>query len=101
MKTCTRPRAKIAASTEHVDAFKALSHLSRLRVFFFVVHAAREVNVGQIQAALAIPGPTLSHQLEILRRAGLLESRRQERFIYYSARPVMVTALVRLLSACC
>jgi DNA-binding transcriptional ArsR family regulator len=56
---------------------------------------------GQVQEALGIPGPTLSHHLEQLRRAGLIQARRQERFIYYSIGSAMVTDLVRLLTACC
>jgi DNA-binding transcriptional ArsR family regulator len=48
-----------------------------------------------------MPGPTLSHHLDQLRRAGLVESRKEERYIYYSVRRETVTALVRLLTACC
>ena len=36
-----------------------------------------------------------------LRRAGLVESRKEERYIYYSVKRDEVTALVRLLTACC
>ena len=57
--------------------------------------------MGEIQEALAVPGPTLSHHLDLLRRAGLLQSRRQERYVYYSVKREMVTDLVRLLTACC
>jgi len=57
--------------------------------------------VGEIQAQLEIPGPTLSHHLDLLRRADLVQSRREGTFIYYSPKPEMVTELVRLLTACC
>ena len=79
----------------------ALAHLSRLHIFFFLVRQAREVPAGEIQAALEIPGPTLSHHLDALRRAGLVQSRKEERFVYYSSRPDTVSELVRLLTACC
>jgi DNA-binding transcriptional ArsR family regulator len=36
-----------------------------------------------------------------LRRAGLLESRKEERYIYYSVKRETVTTLTRLLTACC
>jgi DNA-binding transcriptional ArsR family regulator len=85
---------------EHVDAFKALANPGRLEVFFTLVKAGREMPVGKILETVAIPGPTLSHHLEQLRRAGLIQARRQERFIYYSVGP-MVNDLVRLLTACC
>jgi DNA-binding transcriptional ArsR family regulator len=95
------PLARLQAREQHVEAFKALAHLSRLQIFFFLVRAGREVAAGEIQAELEIPGPTLSHHLDLLRRAGLVVSRRQERFIYYSVRSETVSELVRLLTACC
>jgi DNA-binding transcriptional ArsR family regulator len=48
-----------------------------------------------------IPGPTLSHHLDLLRRAGLVESRKEERYVYHSVNREAVTGLVRLLTACC
>ena len=102
MKTITRlPLAQLQANAEHVEAFKALAHLSRLQVFFCLVREEKELSVGEIQAELEIPGPTLSHHLDVLRRAGLVESRKEERYVYYAARRDTVTALVRLLTACC
>jgi DNA-binding transcriptional ArsR family regulator len=92
---------RLQAREHHVEAFKALAHPTRLEVFFFLVRAGREVPVGEIQAQLEIPGPTLSHHLDLLRRAGLVTSRKEERFVYYSTRPDMVSELVRLLTACC
>jgi DNA-binding transcriptional ArsR family regulator len=95
------PLTRLEAQERHVEAFKALAHPTRLQVFFFLVRARREVPAGEIQAELEIPGPTLSHHLDLLRRAGLVTSRRAERFIYYAPRPDMVSELVRLLTACC
>lgn len=92
---------QLTADHGHVEGFKALAHLSRLQVFFFLVRARREVPVGEIVEALEIPGPTLSHHLNMLRRAGLVQSRKHERYIYYSVRRDTVTALVRVLTACC
>ena len=95
------PLAGLQAREGHVEAFKALAHLSRLQIFFFLVRAGREVPAGEIQAELEIPGPTLSHHLDLLRRAGLIQSRKEERFVYYAVRPETVSDLVRLLTACC
>ncbi len=97
----TLPPSRLQAREGHVEAFKALAHLTRLQVFFFLVRAGREVPAGEIQAQLEIPGPTLSHHLDLLRRAGLVQSRREERYVYYSVRPETVGELVRLLTACC
>jgi DNA-binding transcriptional ArsR family regulator len=95
------PLATLVATPGHVEAFKALAHPGRLEVFFALVRARGELAAGEVQEALGIPGPTLSHHLDQLRRAGLVQARRQERFIYYSVRPPMVNDLVRLLTACC
>jgi ArsR family transcriptional regulator, arsenate/arsenite/antimonite-responsive transcriptional repressor len=99
--TTRLPLATLVAAPEHVDALKALAHPGRLDVFFTLVKARRELAAGEVQEALGIPGPTLSHHLERLRRAGLVQARRQERFIYYSVGSAMVNDLVRLLTACC
>jgi DNA-binding transcriptional ArsR family regulator len=95
------PPIDLQAREEHVEAFKALAHLTRLQIFFFLVRAGRELPAGEIQAELEVPGPTLSHHLDLLRRASLVASRREERFVYYSVRPETVSELVRLLTACC
>lgn len=95
------PVATLAAAPEHVDAFKALAHPGRLDVFFALVRARRELAAGEVQEALGLPAPTLSHHFDQLRRAGLIQARRQERFIYYSVDTRMVNDLVRVLTACC
>jgi DNA-binding transcriptional ArsR family regulator len=97
----TLPLAKLQATDRHVEAFKSLAHPTRLQIFFFLVRQQGEVAAGEIQAELEIPGPTLSHHLDLLRRAELVQSRKEERFVYYSTRPEMVSELVRLLTACC
>jgi len=97
----TIPLRELQVSDRHVEAFKSLAHPTRLEIFFFLVRRRAEVPAGEIQAELEIPGPTLSHHLDLLRRAELIQSRKEERFVYYSTRPEMVSELVRLLTACC
>lgn len=100
--SCCPPITKgLAAKPEHVAALKALAHLGRLKVFFHLVQSADPQPVGNIQAALRLPAPTLSHHLEHLERAGLITRRKQDRFIYSEVRRDVVTDLVRLLTACC
>ena len=96
-----RPLARLHATEQHVEAFKSLAHRTRLEIFFFLVRQKGEVAVGDIQAELEIPGPTLSHHLDLLRRAGLVQSRREGTFVYYSTKSEMVSELVRLLTSCC
>jgi DNA-binding transcriptional ArsR family regulator len=84
-----------------VAALKALAHLGRLRVFFHLVQASAPLPVGDIQAALKLPAPTLSHHLDALEKAGLISRRKEDRFIYSEVRRDAVSDLVRLLTACC
>ena len=89
------------ATDRHAEAFKALAHLTRLKVFFYLAGENREVAAGEIAEALDVPGPTLSRHLDVLRRAELIASRREQRYVYYSVVPDMANDLVRLLVACC
>jgi ArsR family transcriptional regulator, arsenate/arsenite/antimonite-responsive transcriptional repressor len=95
------PTRPLLASSGHVTAFKALAHAGRLKVFFHLVRVGRELPANEIQSALRLPAPTLSHHLDSLEKAGLIERRRQDRFIYSCVRRDTVTDLVRLLTACC
>lgn len=99
--TTSSQRAPLEARPEHVEAFAALAHQTRLELFFLLVRRREEVSAGELQEALEIPGPTLSHHLAALRRAGLIESRKEERYVYYTVKRDAVTDLVRLLTACC
>ena len=101
MKIIADAEAILEAGDRHAEAFKALAHLTRLRVFFLLAGAGRELPAGEIAEAVGVPGPTLSRHLDVLRRSGLTTSRREERYIYYTVAPEMTSELVRLLMACC
>ena len=101
MQTVLKAATTLEATDRHAEAFKALAHQTRLRVFFLLAAAGREVAAGEIAGALGVPPPTLSRHLDVLRRAGLITSRREERFVYSTVAPEMASDLVRLLSACC
>jgi len=101
MKMILESGQTLEAGDRHAEAFKALAHLTRLRVFFLLAGAETEMPAGEIAEAVGVPGPTLSRHLDVLRRAGLVTSRRQERYVYYTVAPEMTSELVRLLVACC
>lgn len=100
MKNCTAEGA-LRAGPKHAAAFAALAHATRLRVFFHLVRAGGEVAAGELARALRVPAPTLTHHLALLRRAGLVRSRRENRFVYSVVDTAAVTELVRILTACC
>lgn len=63
-------------------ALKALADPTRLRILGLV--AGGEVCVCHLHEALGIPQPTASRHLAYLRRAGLVDGRRQGLWVYYS-----------------
>ena len=64
-----------------VTLFKALADGTRLRVLKLLGRG--ELCVCEIAAALAIEQPRLSFHLRILKQAGVVSVRRQERWILY------------------
>jgi len=95
------PTTSLKASPRHVAAFKALAHPGRLKVFFHLVQVGTEIPANEIQSALGLPAPTLSHHLDSLEKAGLIKRRKEDQFIFSLVRRDTVTDLVRLLTACC
>lgn len=66
----------------HADLLKALSHPKRLEVINLL--REQELPVGEVQRMLDLPQANLSQHLEVLRRAGVVEARREGKHIYYS-----------------
>ena len=68
-----------------VDLFKALGHPVRLRILALLREG--ELCVCQIKAVVGLPTSTVSEHLAELRRAGLLEERKDGRWVYYMLKP--------------
>lgn len=64
-----------------IEALKALGHPVRLKIVRAL--SGQERNVGEIEEAASIGQPTLSQQLAVLRAAGLVETRREAKLVYY------------------
>ena len=86
-----------------VDALGALAHETRLSVFRLLVKAGPDGMVaGAIAERQAVPPSTMSHHLATLERAGLVQSERESRLIYYRADyPGMRRLLMFLMEDCC
>jgi DNA-binding transcriptional ArsR family regulator len=70
----------------HADQLAALGSPIRLAILRYVVQGEEQgTPAGEIQAKLDVPASTLSHHLDRLSAAGLLTSRREGTFVYYSA----------------
>jgi len=66
----------------HIEAlFKALADATRLRILALLVGG--EICVCEIHGALKLPQSTVSRHLAYLRRAGLVETRRDGLWIHY------------------
>lgn len=63
------------------DLFKHLGDPTRLRIFWLLCH--REECVAGIAELLEMSAPAVCHHLRLLRVAGLIESRREGREVYY------------------
>ncbi|MBK7882886.1 MAG: winged helix-turn-helix transcriptional regulator [Chitinophagaceae bacterium] len=63
-------------------AFKALNDNTRREILQLL--RKKDLTAGEIVEKFNISGPSISHHLEILKRAGLIESEKQGQFIMYS-----------------
>ena len=90
-------------STHAVATLTALAHDSRLAIYRLLVEAGPTgMAAGEIGTSVRIPPATLSFHLKELANAGLLLSRQDGRYIFYSANyEHMNTLLAFLTENCC
>ncbi len=90
-------------STDVVVGLSALAQESRLALFRLLVKRGPEgFTPSQLADKLDVPGPTLSFHLKELQRAGLIEARREGRFLFYSPNfPRMNDLIGFLTDNCC
>lgn len=74
------------------EFFKTLGHPVRIRVLELL--SAREHAVSELLAAIEIEPANLSQQLAVLRRAGLVSTRREGSAVYYSLTSPQVSELM-------
>ena len=89
-------------STDAIESLAALAQESRLAIFRMLVKRGPEgYTPTQLGEKLGVPGPTLSFHLKELQRAGLLEVRREGRFLYYRPDFSHMNALIGFLTENC
>ncbi|MHB8481210.1 MAG: ArsR/SmtB family transcription factor [Nitrospiria bacterium] len=85
-----------------VTALSALAQETRLAVFRLLVTVGPEgMTPGEIAERLTLPAATLSFHLKELSHAGLIISRQESRFIYYSSDYKVMNRLIAFLTENC
>lgn len=72
--------------------FKALNDTTR-REILDLLHKG-DMNAGEIAAHFDMTKPSISHHLDLLRQAGLIEASKQGQFIIYSLNTTVVDELL-------
>jgi DNA-binding transcriptional ArsR family regulator len=92
-------RTELAQLRDHASEaaalLKALSNGNRLVILCAL--AGGELSVGELNEQIDISQSALSQQLAILRRDGLVRTRRQSQTIYYSLAPSKAVQVIELL----
>ena len=90
------PLAALASAAADAAALlKALANPDRLLLLCHLVED--ECNVSALEALTGIRQPTLSQQLGVLREEGLVETRREGKFIFYRIASAPALAVLRTL----
>ena len=74
------------------EIFKQISDGSRLRILWLLCHC--EECVSNISAAMDMSDPAVSHHLKLLRKSGLIVSRRDGKEVYYKLADTQQAQLV-------
>ena len=68
--------------------FKALNDATRREILELLKEGDK--TAGEIADCFAISKPSISHHLDLLKQAGLVEAEKQGQFIYYSLNTTVV-----------
>ena len=98
-----KPRISPEQITRYADMFGAMGAEPRLRIVRLLLSAHPDgLVVGDIQAQVDIPSPTLSHHLDKLKTEGLLTVDREGTYLRYKADTAGLQELLGFLYAeCC
>ncbi len=90
--------------SEVQEFLKALANETRQNILFLFA-TGQELTVGQVAEQAGIGQSTASENLTLLKRAGIVQSRREGKTVYYTPNRVRMMALVDQLKAylvtCC
>lgn len=76
--------------------FKALGDSNRLTIMELI--SEKELNAGQILSQVKMGQSTLSHHMKILCDSGIVTSRKDSRWVYYSINPQIAQDVIGVLT---
>jgi ArsR family transcriptional regulator len=82
----------VPLSEVKAELFKALAHPARIRALELLTQ--RDYSVGELQPLVGIESSHLSQQLGVLRRAGLVTTRKDGSSVIYAIRDPLVAELL-------
>ena len=82
----------VPLSEVKAELFKALAHPARIRALELLTQS--EYSVGELQPLVGIESSHLSQQLGVLRRAGLVTTRKDGSSVIYAIRDPLVAELL-------
>jgi len=88
----TVPGSNVPLSVVKAELFKALAHPARIRALEILADGER--SVGELQPLVGIESSHLSQQLGVLRRAGLVTTRKEGSSVFYAVRDPLVVDLL-------
>ena len=68
---------------EFTEKFKAFADETRLRILYLLINSNSKLCVCELTDALEIPQYNISRHLKILRNTGLIEERKEGRWVYF------------------
>ncbi len=77
--------------------FKALNDSTRREILELL--GKKDLSAGEIAERFDLSKPSISHHLDILKQAGLVESVKKGQFIYYSLNTTVFDELVKWIFA--
>lgn len=68
---------------------------NRIKILLLFSKSQREMCVCELEAALKLPQPTVSHHLSLLEQADLLERSKKGRWVFYKLKPSPIVDLLQ------
>jgi len=100
-RCCDGVAARLSAEVaqQFSDDLQILAHPVRIQILAMLAASAGQVCVCDLESALPVKQPTVSHHLKLLRDAGLIDCERHGLWAYYFVnRPALVALRARIMA---